>query len=647
MRDGYIDGNVALGPGLYFVSPLYIYFTAAVLAIAQSLTIVRVVQVAFGTAAVALVFITARMWFGRPAAWAAATLAALTGLFTFYEILVLQAALDPFLTAAFLCALAFALTRRSGRWFILTGVVLGIAALNRPNVLIAGAGIAVLMMLQRRLAHAALFTAGVLLALVPVTARNVAVAGEWSPVSSHGGLNFYIGNNPQADGTYSGVPGITPNIAGQQEDARRVAEHAEGRPLSDGEVSAHFYDSGIAWLRSEPAAAVRLFLRKLQYTFSASHLSLNYSFPFFAYDTGSMLRLLIVGPWFIIPVGLVGLTAAAPRYRRWDYLIWVSFVPLYALSVALFFVSERYRLPLLVPLSIGAGAAVASVFEMMRRSEWQRALVWLGAAAVLVIVVNWPLGLDDGRAEARVRMAERLVQHARYLEAEQWTERALEGHPLPATVHFRVGRAFLAGRRLDAALEHLQRAAKLDPSRSEISYALGQALLDAGRPAEAVPHLRRALSAGIRPDLAGFDLARALAATGDRTGALSVLQDVKPARNDDAASWFGLGELARQLGAPPLAAKYYAEAARAEPGASDPRKQLGLMRALQGDFEGAVRDFELAAKLNPTDAAIRLNLAVAYAQLGRTADAKSQAQEALRLNPEYAKARELLAVLEK
>ena len=74
-------------------------------------------------------------------------------------------------------------------------------------------------------------------------------------------------------------------------------------------------------------------------------------------------------------------------------------------------------------------------------------------AAVLVIVVNWPLGLDDGRAEARVRMAERLVQHARYLEAEQWTERALEGHPLPATVHFRVGRAFLAGRRLDAALE--------------------------------------------------------------------------------------------------------------------------------------------------------------------------------------------------
>ena len=65
------------------------------------------------------------------------------------------------------------------------------------------------------------------------------------------------------------------------------------------------------------------------------------------------------------------------------------------------------------------------------------------------------------------------------------------------------------------------------------------------------------------------------------------------------ASWFGLGELARQLGAPPLAAEYYAEAARAEPGASDPRKQLGLMRALQGDFEGAVRDFGSGGKAEP------------------------------------------------
>jgi tetratricopeptide (TPR) repeat protein len=642
-----IDGNVALSPGLYFVSPLYIYFAAVILAITDSLTGVRVVQAALGTAAVAFIFVAARVWFGRPAACAAAVLASLTGLFTFYETLLLQAALDPFLTGALLAALALALTRDSARWFTISGILFGIEALNRPNVLIAGAGMAALLLL-RRPRRATVFAVGVLLALLPITIRNGVIAGEWSPLSSHGGLNFYIGNNPRADGTYSGVPGITPNIAGQQEDARRVAQQAEGRALDDGEVSAHFYGRGISWIRSDPRGAARLFLRKVHYTFSGSHLSLNYSFPFFAYDASSLLRYLFVAPWLLIPLGLAGLLAAdTPRNWRSDYLVWLSFVPLYALSVAIFFVAERYRLPLLIPLCIGAGAGVASVYRMMRRSEWQRTLIWTATTAALGVGVNWPLGLDDGRSEARVRMAERLVQREQYSEAAHWTERALQGHPTPGVVHFRIGRALVTRGRLDDALRHLREAARLDPDRGETSYALGQALLDAGRPAEAIPHLRRAVSAGVRPDLAGFDLARALAWSGDRAAALQVLEGVTPANSDDAVSWYALGQLAQQLGAARLAARYYAAAARAAPQASEPREQLGLMLAMLGDSQGALRELESAVKLKPADETARLNLAVALAQVGRRAEAKAQAQEALRLKPDYVRAKEFLAVLGK
>jgi Flp pilus assembly protein TadD len=191
----------------------------------------------------------------------------------------------------------------------------------------------------------------------------------------------------------------------------------------------------------------------------------------------------------------------------------------------------------------------------------------------------------------------------------------------------------LARQRADSALPHLEQAARLDPERRETSFAFGQALLDAGRAGEAIPHLRRALDAGVRPDLAGFDLARALAATGDRQGALKVLASVAPARSDDAASWYGLGQLAQQLRDPRLAARF------------DPREQLGLMLAMLGDFEAAVREFEAAVKLQPSDATARLNLAVGYARVGRTAEAKAQAQEALRLDPRYERASELLKVL--
>src|SRR5262245_24585402 len=78
-----LGGDLLLGPGLYYLSPLYVYFLAALLAISDSFTFVRVVQIALGTAAVWCIFVSARAWAGPRAAWCAAILAALTGVFTF------------------------------------------------------------------------------------------------------------------------------------------------------------------------------------------------------------------------------------------------------------------------------------------------------------------------------------------------------------------------------------------------------------------------------------------------------------------------------------------------------------------------------------------------------------------------------------
>src|SRR5512140_2360688 len=220
-------GDVLLGPGLYFVSPLYIYVLAGALTLFGTFTAVRVLQVALGTIAVGFVFVAADEWFGRRAAWIAAVAAALTGLFTFYEALLLQSALDPFLTAASLAALALGLSSTSRdasnaaerplrAWFVLAGIALGFEILNRPNAVVPAAVVLALLFAIRRLRSAALVAAGLAVALAPVAARNAAVAGTWSPMPSHGGLNFYIGNNSEADGTYHAIPGITPDIGGQQ-----------------------------------------------------------------------------------------------------------------------------------------------------------------------------------------------------------------------------------------------------------------------------------------------------------------------------------------------------------------------------------------------------------------------------------------------
>ena len=146
-------------------------------------------------------------------------------------------------------------------WLVAGGVVgavLGLASLNRPNMLVAGAAIAGALLLARRVRPAVLVAAGILAGLSPVVVRNVVVSGQWSLVSSHGGLNLYIGNSAEATGFYHAVPGITPDIAGQSRDAKRVAEQALGRPLSDSETSDYFLGLATAWLATRASLRGRL-----------------------------------------------------------------------------------------------------------------------------------------------------------------------------------------------------------------------------------------------------------------------------------------------------------------------------------------------------------------------------------------------------
>src|ERR1051326_9011306 len=228
-----LGGNLGLGPGLYYVSPLYIYVLAAVLAIAHSYTVVRVVQIALGTGTVLCIFAMARAWFGEIGAWSAAILAALTGLFTFFEILIQQSSIDGFLTAAALCALTTAVADTPGAGAgraAITGILFGLQTLNRPNVLIAAVVVVAVAAALRRTRLALMLTAGIALGMAPVAVRNLVVSHQFSLVSSHGGLNFYIGNGDGATGYFHPVAGVTPNIEGQQTDVIRVASRALGHP---------------------------------------------------------------------------------------------------------------------------------------------------------------------------------------------------------------------------------------------------------------------------------------------------------------------------------------------------------------------------------------------------------------------------------
>lgn len=678
-----LGGDLGLGPGLYYVSPFYIYFLAAALAVFDSFTAVRVIQIVLGTASVACIFLTTKAWIGERAAWIAAGLAALTGLFTFYEVLILQSSIDAFMTSAALLALTLGIPAarvpgslaarvpggpvarkpgspmarkpgspgarvhgyRADKWMFVSGFIFGLAALNRPNMPFGAAAIAGALLLTRRFKPAALIVAGLLAGMAPAAIRNVVVARQWSFVSSHGGLNFYIGNGEGATGFYRQVPGINPTIGGQEKDVRRVAEAAVGRPHSDAEASDYFFGLTWKWIGEHPADAAALFARKVGYVFSSAHVALPHSFPFYAYDERTVLRFYAVGPWLLVPLGLAGLALAVPRTAHADYLVWASFVPGYAIGVAAFFVAERYRLPLLVPLCAGAGAFIDHVIRAFAGRPAQIAKA-AAAFAVLFVLVNLPLGLHDGRWEEGLRMAQRLVILGRFDEADKWVRRFEPRGPHPGATHYGVGAQLLIQNEPTRALPHLLEAQELGGGRPEIAYALGQALLKTGRAQEAIPHLRRGFQAGIELPLGGYDLALALLTAGDHAGAVEAIKRIGlPQNEDDPEAWLRLGRLAVRAQAPDVAEGYFQRAVQMRPDLAAARQQYGLNLLVLRRYDEAARELAEAVRLEPRDPDSLAHLAYCELQLGNTADAVRHMEAALVVDPRHPLANQLLAAV--
>ncbi len=609
-----IGGDAGLGPGLYYVSPLYIYFLAIAYGVTKSFTAVRVIQAALGTVAIACVFVTAREWFGRRAAWIAATAAALCGVLTFYEVLLLQSAIDGVLTATALLALTFALRGRGDGWYVTAGAIFGLQTLNRPNILVPALAVVLILVLLRRVKVATWLAAGLALGLAPATVRNLVVADEWSLVSSHGGLNFYIGNHEGATGLYEIVPGVRPGIEGQRDDTRRVAEAAVGHPLDDAEVSAYFFGLGRSWILANPGRALALMTRKLLLVFHADHVPLPSSYLFFADDAHTLLRWLVVNPWLIVPLGLVGLVATMPRERRTEFLVWASFVPSYAAAVAVFFVAERYRVPIFVPLAVGTGALIdrmiAAVSSPDRGSK--RWLAMASAAAVLLLaLVQWPVALSDSREGDRVRMAMREAEAGRYDDAERWGVLAMQASTSPDFVRATVGHG----------------------------------LVGAGQAARALPYLQQARSHGAQDPQLLVDLASALKGTGDTAGALSVLQTAQFPPGTDVTLQLQAGRLAATLGASELAEHQFRDVVRVRPDLAEAWAQLGFTRLTRGQVGDAAQALSEATRLNPRDAVALGGLAVCELRLGKRDEALVHAAAALAIDPHEALASQVVAAI--
>ena len=354
----------------FYQSPFYAYFLAVLYQIfGDGPWAPRVVQIILGSATPVLVFGMGTRLFTRRVAWIGAMLVALYGPLVLEEVTLSKT--SPLMAIAMAGVAAYlrygSAARASG--LAVAGFATGIAVVGVAQWLLPFVALAAWLPWLAGGTRArwgvplAAFVGAALLAVAPVVGWNSFHGGGLYLTSGGSGLNLFSGNNERSTGLAASPQGLRDIPEYEEEDAKRLAEQAVGRPLLPAEVDRYWSSRAVAFITSHPGDWVLLLRRKLTVLWNAYEIPDNYHYAFmlehFLTVLGLGVTLAVVGP-----LALVG--ALLPFWRRRGlvafYLVWLA----YLVTPLIYYVRGRYRLPLAPFLALLAGVGV----ERLARA-WQ------------------------------------------------------------------------------------------------------------------------------------------------------------------------------------------------------------------------------------------------------------------------------------
>ncbi len=483
------------GSQVFFQAPLYPYGLAVIYAVfGHSLDAVYLIQIALAVAGCWALYRAGLVMGDERIGLAAAALAALYGPFLFHDVQLLKESAAVAVVSFLLWTLAAAWSEEAPkdlRLWLTAGLLLGVLVLLRENALLLVPFLLPLAGPKRRLLRrGAALIAGVALALLPVAVRNGVVGGSYLPTTFQGGVNAYIGNNPDADGTYRPIVPGKQIPALERRGPVQIAERDLGRTLTASEVNSFWMGKAVSWAAGNPGDFLRLQFRKLRMFWSwyewpdaidyywVRQLSpaLRWLAPV---EFGSLTLLALAGLWIV-------------RREPGPFAPALLFTLGWMLSTVAFFLFSRYRLPAVPALMILAAIPLARLVE---RRERPRKGAILGVAAILLLphLIGFEPRMD--------------LVHYNLGRLED--ERGAAGDPDVAQEHYKAAfilnpQDFLAclnlgnhaARRGDwgTALRFFQRAEALEPKSDDVQANLGGVYLAIGQLDEARARFDRALA---------------------------------------------------------------------------------------------------------------------------------------------------------
>jgi len=635
-----------IGTDVFYQAPLYPYFLGVVYAIfGRDLLIVRVIQAAIGSASCVLLGLAAARLFSKRVGLAAGLTLALWAPAIFFDSLLQKSVLDMFFMCLSLWLISGIREQGSGirAWVpIVLGCSMAALSLTRENGLLLVAVVALWLWSsdRRRILY---FATGLAIVFAPVVARNYSVDGGFYLTTSQFGSNFYIGNNPNADGTYASIRFGRGAPEFERLDAKEVAEESVGRTLSPSEVSSFWTGRALGYITSQPLSWLKLTGRKILLLFNRNEMLDTEAQESYA-EFSVVLRVLgwVTHFGLLVPLALIGVIATWPDRRR--LLIVHALALAYAASVVMFFVFARYRYPLVPFLIVFAAAPfdsrvrdyIARTLTQGNSKKWQ----WAAIGVVVAIFSNWPVlspTLMQSITENNLGAA--FLEKGQYDQAIAHHERAIALRPDYAPAYNNLGAVLRAAGRLDDAVARYQQALAIRPDFASASYNLANALLEQGKAGDSVESFRRSLESNPKSVEAHNNLGIALANRGDAAGAIAEFRAALAIDDRSVHAHRNLGNMLVDAGQRADGMAHLERAAQLAPSEPEAIYDIGTILLQDQNFRAAAARFEAALKIRPDWAEAHNNLGISLASQGRIADALTHFERAVALKPSMNDAR--------
>jgi len=504
--------------GTFFWQPFFYPFFLSVVYFVGSSSILfaKIVQVLLGGVTCLLTYRLGKRIFGQTVGIIAGLITAFYGPLVFFETELLGSGWAAFWSVALILLFLMNLSERSLRLCAILGVCGALSILTRPTfALFFAAGVVWLIVACYRagnkwdqiIPRIGGILVGFLLVVVPVAVTNFGVTRHFGFLPASGGVNLYIGNNPNRSDTLTARPGWAWDEIVELPERHGVTE--------DMWAKQDFFKQKVTqYIRTDPGGFAKGLAHKSVQFVNSREIPRNVN----VYVMRKWSWVLSVLAWkvggfgfpfgVLLPLAILGLVVGWRRVPG-PMLLFLIFYPL---SIVLIFVTARYRVPVVPAMAILASAGLISLIRMVRTARQDRLTV-VGVCALAVILLAslpGPFPEEKPNYEAELYGNVGAVAYPRGQIKAAYTSlrKALQLMPDYPSAHGNMGAVLTAMRKPAEALEHYQKALAYKEDSPEVHNNLASALASLGKIDQAHEHFVRALEIKPRYPKALYNLGR-------------------------------------------------------------------------------------------------------------------------------------------